>query len=160
MGIVDGERHHSSKNEAAKVKFYVMKFRQYSIFSNKLEKQMVTILTFVLIVDITWLQFTCECFSDGLERAVAFSQYPQYSCSTTGSSLNAVFNHYTKRGGLRSNLVWSVIDRWPTHPGLVQVRFIKSMGFYILFSNASAILDMSVLVCRIRPQNNAILETT
>ncbi|KAL5019634.1 hypothetical protein ScPMuIL_002526 [Solemya velum] len=58
---------------------------------------------------------------DGLERAVAFSQYPQYSCSTTGSSLNAIFNHYTKRGGLRSNLVWSVIDRWPTHPGLVQV---------------------------------------
>ncbi|XP_050397088.1 ferrochelatase, mitochondrial [Patella vulgata] len=56
---------------------------------------------------------------DGLERAVAFTQYPQYSCSTTGSSLNAVYKHYAKRG-VPSDLIWSVIDRWPTHKGLVK----------------------------------------
>ncbi|XP_064596077.1 ferrochelatase, mitochondrial-like [Liolophura sinensis] len=57
--------------------------------------------------------------SDGIERGVAFTQYPQYSCSTTGSSLNAIYHHYSKRG-VPSNMIWSVIDRWPTHPGLVQ----------------------------------------
>ena len=31
-----------------------------------------------------------EMEADGIEHAVAFSQYPQYSCSTTGSSLNAI----------------------------------------------------------------------
>ncbi|XP_071098941.1 ferrochelatase, mitochondrial-like [Haliotis cracherodii] len=56
---------------------------------------------------------------DGIERAVAFTQYPQYSCSTTGSSLNAIYRHYMNRRTL-SNLVWSVIDRWPTHKGLVK----------------------------------------
>ncbi|XP_046575841.1 LOW QUALITY PROTEIN: ferrochelatase, mitochondrial-like [Haliotis rubra] len=57
---------------------------------------------------------------DGIERAVAFTQYPQYSCSTTGSSLNAIYRHYMTRRS-PSNLVWSVIDRWPTHKGLVKV---------------------------------------
>ncbi|KAI6026263.1 ferrochelatase, partial [Pisolithus microcarpus] len=28
---------------------------------------------------------------DGVRRAIAFTQYPQYSCSTTGSSLNELF---------------------------------------------------------------------
>ncbi|XP_066020168.1 ferrochelatase, mitochondrial-like isoform X2 [Pocillopora verrucosa] len=57
--------------------------------------------------------------SDGIERAVAFTQYPQYSCSTTGSSLNAIYRHY-KQKGEKPGIKWSVIDRWPTHPGLVQ----------------------------------------
>ncbi|XP_025082222.1 ferrochelatase, mitochondrial-like isoform X2 [Pomacea canaliculata] len=57
---------------------------------------------------------------DGIERAVAFTQYPQYSCSTTGSSLNTIFRYYSARG-MSGNMVWSVIDRWPTHPGLVKV---------------------------------------
>nr|KAG5691210.1 hypothetical protein BaRGS_019421 [Batillaria attramentaria] len=56
---------------------------------------------------------------DGVERAVAFTQYPQYSCSTTGSSLNAIYRHYAKHGA-SNNMVWSVIDRWPTHPLLVK----------------------------------------
>lgn len=55
---------------------------------------------------------------DGLERAVAFSQYPHYSCSTTGSSLNALWRHYRDRDW-PSHMAWSVIDRWPTHPALV-----------------------------------------
>ncbi|XP_038079050.1 ferrochelatase, mitochondrial-like isoform X2 [Patiria miniata] len=59
---------------------------------------------------------------DGIERAVAFTQYPQYSCSTTGSSLNAIYKHYAKHPELAANssMRWSVIDRWPTHPGLIK----------------------------------------
>ncbi|XP_077996866.1 ferrochelatase, mitochondrial-like [Glandiceps talaboti] len=59
---------------------------------------------------------------DGVERVVAFTQYPQYSCSTTGSSLNAIYKHYAKNKDLleKSKLQWSVIDRWPTHPGFIQ----------------------------------------
>lgn len=56
---------------------------------------------------------------DGIQRAIAFTQYPQYSCSTTGSSLNAVYRHYRNRAE-PSSMVWSTIDRWPTHPGLVE----------------------------------------
>lgn len=55
---------------------------------------------------------------DGLERAIAFTQYPQYSCSTTGSSINAIYRFYKNRS-TGSNLKWSVIDRWPIHDGLV-----------------------------------------
>lgn len=56
--------------------------------------------------------------NDGVERGIAFTQYPQYSCSTTGSSLNAIFKHYNKLN-VPSQIEWSVIDRWPTHPGLI-----------------------------------------
>uniref|UniRef100_A0A0B7B4Y6 Ferrochelatase n=1 Tax=Arion vulgaris TaxID=1028688 RepID=A0A0B7B4Y6_9EUPU len=56
---------------------------------------------------------------DGIQHAIAFTQYPQYSCSTTGSSLNAIFRHNSKKGN-PGNMVWSVIDRWPTHHGLVR----------------------------------------
>ncbi|OWK01675.1 FECH [Cervus elaphus hippelaphus] len=57
---------------------------------------------------------------DGLERAVAFTQYPQYSCSTTGSSLNAIYRYYNE-AGKEPTMRWSTIDRWPTHPLLIQV---------------------------------------
>jgi len=36
-------------------------------------------------------------FSDGVQRTVLFSQYPQYSCSTSGSSFNAIYNYYKTR---------------------------------------------------------------
>ena len=62
----------------------------------------------------------CTC-RDGVEQAVAFTQYPQYSCSTTGSSINAIYKHYAKKGQSNPKMVWSVIDRWPTHPGLIKV---------------------------------------
>jgi len=55
---------------------------------------------------------------DGVKRAVAFTQYPQYSCSTTGSSLNEVYRRGLK--GEAGDVEWSVIDRWGTHPGLVE----------------------------------------
>lgn len=64
---------------------------------------------------------------DGVTRAVAFTQYPQYSCSTTGSSLNELYRQ-TGAGkikgmdwGGKGEVEWSSIDRWPTHPGLVDV---------------------------------------
>ena len=61
-------------------------------------------------------------------RAVAFTQYPQYSCSTTGSSLNELWKWRNRLEGPRAtgeatatgSITWSVIDRWPTHPGLVE----------------------------------------
>ena len=59
--------------------------------------------------------------ADGVKRAVAFTQYPQFSCSTTGSSLNELWRA-ARRVGLQDAFEWSVIDRWPTHP-----RFIEAM---------------------------------
>ncbi|XP_055343437.1 ferrochelatase, mitochondrial-like isoform X2 [Paramacrobiotus metropolitanus] len=54
---------------------------------------------------------------DGVTHGVAFTQYPQYSCSTTGSSLNAIYRHYRKNPN--SKIQWSTIDRWHLHDGLV-----------------------------------------
>jgi protoporphyrin/coproporphyrin ferrochelatase len=59
--------------------------------------------------------------ADGVTRAVAFTQYPQFSCSTTGSSLNELWRA-ARRLGLDDAFEWSVIDRWPTHE-----RFVDAM---------------------------------
>lgn len=70
-----------------------------------------------------------EMKADGVTRAVAFTQYPQYSCSTTGSSLNELYREIQKRkekGAEEGNIQWSVIDRWPTYPGLVDA-FVKRL---------------------------------
>lgn len=56
---------------------------------------------------------------DGVKRAVAFTQYPQYSCSTTGSSLNELYRQ--GKAGAMGDIEWSVIDRWGTHPGFIEV---------------------------------------
>lgn len=56
---------------------------------------------------------------DGVERAVAFSQFPQFSCTTTGSSLNHLWREQ-RRLGLGDSFKWSVLDRWPEHPGFIQ----------------------------------------
>ncbi len=56
--------------------------------------------------------------ADGVERAVAFTQYPQFSCSTTGSSLNELWRA-AGRTGLRDAFRWSIVDRWPVHPGFI-----------------------------------------
>ena len=86
-------------------------------------------------------------YRDGVERAVAFSQFPQYSCSTTGSSLNEIYRYYSSRGA--SGILWSVVDRWPTHSLLIKVGFWLLAGsglnniyrhyddhFYLLWSVA------------------------
>lgn len=67
-------------------------------------------------------------------RAVAFTQYPQYSCSTTGSSLNELWRWRNRLEGPKATgqtqpegaITWSVIDRWPAHPGLVDA-FVKNI---------------------------------
>ncbi|XP_055699667.1 ferrochelatase, mitochondrial [Phlebotomus papatasi] len=56
---------------------------------------------------------------DRSERVVIFSQYPQYSCATSGSSFNAIFDHF-KKNSPPKGISWSVIDRWPTHPLLAR----------------------------------------
>ncbi|BCX05079.1 MAG: ferrochelatase [Candidatus Roseilinea sp.] len=56
--------------------------------------------------------------ADGVRRAVAFTQYPQWSCSTTGASLNELWRELI-RLNLRDAFAWSVIDRWPTHPAFI-----------------------------------------
>eukprot|EP00158_Paraphelidium_tribonemae_P003603 Partr_v1_DN26251_c1_g1_i1_m47988 putative Catalyzes the ferrous insertion into protoporphyrin IX (By similarity) len=67
-----------------------------------------------------------EMMEDGVERAVAFTQYPQYSCSTTGSSLNELAQ-LIPRVDPERRMRWSLIDRWPTHSGLVKA-FAKLIG--------------------------------
>lgn len=58
--------------------------------------------------------------ADNVKRAVAFTQYPQYSCSTTGSSLNEIFRR-GRAGYFGDEIEWTVIDRWGTHPGFIEV---------------------------------------
>lgn len=55
---------------------------------------------------------------DGIERVVAFSQYPQWSCTTSGSSVNDLAAAI-RRTGLADRFAWSLIDRWGSHPGFV-----------------------------------------
>lgn len=57
--------------------------------------------------------------NDKAQRVVLFSQYPQYSCATSGSSFNAIYTHYLKKS-LPSSVKWSLIDRWPTHPFFIK----------------------------------------
>lgn len=52
---------------------------------------------------------------DEPERVVIFSQYPQYSCATSGSSFNAIYSFMSKRER-NPSIKWSLIDRWPIHP--------------------------------------------
>jgi len=68
--------------------------------------------------------------SDGITRAIAFSQYPQYSCSTTGSSLNELWR-YIRKNDPENTVKWSVIDRWPTHPGLVKAITGRTTTFVL-----------------------------
>jgi len=62
---------------------------------------------------------------DGVRHVVVFSQYPQYSCTTSGSSMKAIFQYFQDYHPLRDmtaegEVTWSVIDRWPTHPLLIK----------------------------------------
>ncbi|CAK4663353.1 hypothetical protein LEN26_006182 [Aphanomyces euteiches] len=56
--------------------------------------------------------------NDGAERAIAFSQYPQWSCTTAGSSMNHLWREL-KRLDMGETFKWSLIDRWNTHPGYI-----------------------------------------
>jgi protoheme ferro-lyase len=78
---------------------------------------------------------TCldEMKRDGVKRAIAFTQYPQYSCSTTGSSLNEMWKQSVDLGKGKAQegqgeIHWSVIDRWGVHEGFVDVRSVFSFN--------------------------------
>lgn len=58
---------------------------------------------------------------DGITRAVAFSQYPQYSSSTTGSSMHELYRKTLELDPERS-IKWSFIDRWPRSKGLIEAH--------------------------------------
>lgn len=57
--------------------------------------------------------------ADGVQRAVAFSQYPQFSCTTAGSSMNHLWREL-RRLDMGDEFQWSVLDRWPQHPGFIE----------------------------------------
>ena len=95
----------------------------------------------------------------GVTRAVAFSQYPHWSCTTSGSRSNlSVFlsvwlseififlsfwsvslstcslNHLwrsLKSKGLESQIQWSILDRWPLHAGFIQVFLLIATAPYV-----------------------------
>ncbi|EEB18500.1 gerrochelatase, putative [Pediculus humanus corporis] len=58
--------------------------------------------------------------NDGIKRVVIFSQYPQYSCSTSGSSFNAIYSYFKKKNKMPKDVEWSVIDRWSTNSLLIK----------------------------------------
>jgi len=55
---------------------------------------------------------------DQVERVVAFSQYPQYSCTTTGSSLNNLWKALDSNK-MENQFKWSIIDRWNKDTGFI-----------------------------------------
>eukprot|EP01083_Nonionella_stella_P066846 176382_1 len=57
--------------------------------------------------------------NDGVTRAIAFTQYPQYSCTTTGSSLNHLWES-VRSMGMEGTFQWSVIDRWPLNAKFIE----------------------------------------
>ncbi|KAL2313733.1 Ferrochelatase, mitochondrial [Schizosaccharomyces pombe] len=53
-----------------------------------------------------------------VSRAVAFSQYPQWSCATSGASLNELRRKLIEKG-MEKDFEWSIVDRWPLQQGLI-----------------------------------------
>lgn len=67
-----------------------------------------------------------QMLKDGVKRAVAFTQYPQFSYSTTGSSINELWRQVKKLDPNRQ-IQWSLIDRWPTNTGLINA-FVENIN--------------------------------
>lgn len=59
-----------------------------------------------------------QMLKDGVQRAVAFSQYPQYSFSTTQSSVKEL-KKFAAQMDPEESIKWSWLLRWPTHPGFI-----------------------------------------
>jgi len=57
--------------------------------------------------------------ADGVQQAIVLTLYPQYSCTTTGSSLNELWRALNALG-LADAFRWSVIDRWYDHPAFIE----------------------------------------
>lgn len=83
----------------------------------------------------------------GIKRMIAFTQYPQYSCSTTGSSLNEL-HRKLKLLDPENTIKWSVIDRWYSNPKFIlsivdKIKQKIQKDTIVLFSAHS--LPMSVV---------------
>lgn len=52
------------------------------------------------------------------DRIIAFSQYPQWSCSTSNSSFVQVAKYLEQNEGIRGKV--SIIDRWYNHPSYIK----------------------------------------
>uniref|UniRef100_A0A7S0YGK9 Ferrochelatase n=1 Tax=Hemiselmis tepida TaxID=464990 RepID=A0A7S0YGK9_9CRYP len=59
-----------------------------------------------------------EMKADGVTRAIAFSQFPQWSCTTSGSSMNEMWRVLAEQG-ITNDIKWSLIDRWHSHPAFI-----------------------------------------
>lgn len=81
--------------------------------------------------------------SDGVRRAVAFSQYPQFSYSTTGSSFNELWRQVKILDSERQ-ITWSAIDRWPTHQGLIKA-FVENIKKKLLEFDEDIRKDVVIL---------------
>ncbi|CAB3240924.1 unnamed protein product [Arctia plantaginis] len=99
--------------------------KQGELLTAALDQMQLTMAPFKHYVAFRYVRpYTHDTFEqieiDGIERAVIFSQYPQYSCATTGSSLNAIADFYKDRK-IPTTIKFSMIERWPTHPLLGKV---------------------------------------
>uniref|UniRef100_A0A2K6FEJ4 Ferrochelatase, mitochondrial n=1 Tax=Propithecus coquereli TaxID=379532 RepID=A0A2K6FEJ4_PROCO len=97
---------------------------------------------------------------DGLERAIAFTQYPQYSCSTTGSSLNAIYRYYNEVGR-KPTMRWSTIDRWPTHRLLIQCfadHILKELDHFPLEKRSEVVILFSAHSLPMSVSKNILLD--
>ncbi|KAI7696073.1 hypothetical protein SSS_04012 [Sarcoptes scabiei] len=55
------------------------------------------------------------------ERVVAFSQYSQYCCNTSGSSINQIARYFLEKNIIKPEKYrLSFIERWPLHSGLIK----------------------------------------
>lgn len=59
-----------------------------------------------------------ELAGHGVREVVALTQYPQYSCTTTGASLHELWD-VVAAGGWRGRFRFSLIDRFGSHPSYV-----------------------------------------
>lgn len=59
-----------------------------------------------------------EMKKDGVKHAIAFSQFPQWSCTTSGSSMNELWRNI-KKYNLEDSFKWSLIDRWFNNSGYI-----------------------------------------
>ena len=61
---------------------------------------------------------------DGIEHAIAFSQYPQWCCNTSGSSYNHLWR-VLRQKDMTQRFKWTVIDRWFLSKGYIDALIDK-----------------------------------
>ena len=70
-----------------------------------------------------WKPFTEEALekirSDGIDALVILPLYPQFSISTSGSSLRVLQEEFAKRGDMYKGMTHTVVPSWYARPGYV-----------------------------------------